>query len=170
MERCLQLFRLWAVGARILILKWCQTPCDPVDCSPWGSSVHGIFQAGILEWVAISSSRGSSQPRNWSWFSCIGRWLPPSHLGAVLVGINQLVFWKKLIIEDSFWSHHIYNFTLFGWRSAFGVVGGGSFCLPHDLFCSTLLCSIYFSSAVTICFKNGTFSFCFNRELHMEIW
>ena len=35
--------------------------CDPVDCSPPGSSVHGIFQARILEWVAISSSRGSSQ-------------------------------------------------------------------------------------------------------------
>ena len=34
--------------------------CDPMDCSPLGSSVHGIFQARILEWVAISSSRESS--------------------------------------------------------------------------------------------------------------
>ena len=39
------------------------TLCDPVDCSLPGSSVHGIFQARILEWVAISSSRVSSQPR-----------------------------------------------------------------------------------------------------------
>ena len=38
--------------------------CDPMDCSPPGSSVHGIFQVRILEWVAISSSRGSSQPRD----------------------------------------------------------------------------------------------------------
>ena len=38
--------------------------CDPMDGSPPGSSVHGIFQARILEWVAISSSRGSSQPRD----------------------------------------------------------------------------------------------------------
>ena len=39
--------------------------CDPMDCSPPGSSVHGIvFQAGMLEWVAISSSRGSSSPRD----------------------------------------------------------------------------------------------------------
>ena len=38
--------------------------CNPMDCSPPGSSVHGIFQARILEWVAISSSRGSSQPRD----------------------------------------------------------------------------------------------------------
>ena len=37
--------------------------CNPMDCSPPGFSVHGIFQAKILEWVAISSSRGSSQPR-----------------------------------------------------------------------------------------------------------
>ena len=38
--------------------------CDPVDCSPPDSSVHGILQARILEWVAISFSRGSSQPRD----------------------------------------------------------------------------------------------------------
>ena len=37
---------------------------DPVDCSPPGSSVHGVVKARILEWVAISFSRGSSQPRN----------------------------------------------------------------------------------------------------------
>ena len=38
--------------------------CDHMDCSPSGSSVHGILQARILEWVAISFSRGSSQHRN----------------------------------------------------------------------------------------------------------
>ena len=46
---------------------------DPTDCSPLGSSVHGIFQAGILEWVAVSFSRGSSRPRDWTHVSCIGR-------------------------------------------------------------------------------------------------
>ena len=40
------------------------TFCDPMHCSPPGPSVHGIFQARILEWVAISFSRGSSQPRD----------------------------------------------------------------------------------------------------------
>ena len=52
------------------------TLCDPTDCSPPGFSVHGILQARILEWVAISSYRGSSQSRDWthvSWVSCIGR-------------------------------------------------------------------------------------------------
>ena len=45
-------------------LQSCPTLCDPVDCSPPGSSVHRSLQTRILEWVAISSFRGSSQPRN----------------------------------------------------------------------------------------------------------
>ena len=40
------------------------TLCDPMDCSPPGSSVHGILQARVLEWVAISFSRGTSRPRD----------------------------------------------------------------------------------------------------------
>ena len=43
---------------------------DPLDCSLPDSSLHGIFQARILEWVAISSSRGSSWPRDWACVSC----------------------------------------------------------------------------------------------------
>ena len=46
------------------VAQSCPTLCDPVDCSPPGSSVHGVLQARILEWVAISFSRGSSRPRN----------------------------------------------------------------------------------------------------------
>ena len=46
------------------VTKMSPTLCDPLDCSPWGSSIHGILQARILEWVAISFSRGSSQPRD----------------------------------------------------------------------------------------------------------
>ena len=49
----------------------CLTLCKPVDCNPSGSSVHGIFQARILEWVPISSSRGSFWPRDWTYVSCI---------------------------------------------------------------------------------------------------
>ena len=45
-------------------LQSCLTLCDPMDCSLPASSVHGILQAGILAWVAVSSSRGASQPRN----------------------------------------------------------------------------------------------------------
>ena len=49
------------------------TLCDPMDCSPPGSSVHGILQARTLEWVAISFSRASSRPRNQTQASCIAR-------------------------------------------------------------------------------------------------
>ena len=48
-------------------LQSCLTLCDPMDSSPPGSSVHRILQARILEWVAISFSRGSSQPRDQTW-------------------------------------------------------------------------------------------------------
>ena len=53
------------------VTQSCLTLYDPVDCSPPSSSVHGLFQAGILEWVAISFSRGSSQPRDWTQVSRI---------------------------------------------------------------------------------------------------
>ena len=46
------------------ITQSCPTLCDPMDCSLPGSSVHGIFQAIVLEWIVISLSRGSSQPRD----------------------------------------------------------------------------------------------------------
>ena len=42
----------------------CVQLCNPIDCSPPGSSIHGIFQARILEWIDISFSRGSSRPRD----------------------------------------------------------------------------------------------------------
>ena len=47
----------------------CTNLCHTVDCSPPGSSVHGILRAGLLEWVAISFSRGSSQPRDRTYVS-----------------------------------------------------------------------------------------------------
>ena len=60
------------------VAQSCPTLCDPVDCSLPGSSLHGILQARILEWVAISFSRGSSQPRNQTWVSRIaGRCFNP---------------------------------------------------------------------------------------------
>ena len=49
----------------------CLTLCDPMGCSPPGSSVHVTLQARILGWVAISSSRGSSWPRDWTCISCV---------------------------------------------------------------------------------------------------
>ena len=53
------------------VAQSCPTLCDPMDCSLPGSSVHGIFQAVVLEWIAISFSKGSSQPRDRTQVSCI---------------------------------------------------------------------------------------------------
>ena len=55
---------------KVLVAQSCPTLCNPKDCSPPGSSVHGIPQAGILEWVAMPFSRGSSWPRDQTRVSC----------------------------------------------------------------------------------------------------
>ena len=55
---------------KVLVAQLCPTVCDTMDCSPLGSSVHGILQARILEGVAIPFSTGSSRPRDWTHVSC----------------------------------------------------------------------------------------------------
>ena len=56
--------------SEVLVAQSCPTLCDPMDCSVPGSSVHGIFQARILEWVVNSFSRGSFWPRDRNRVSC----------------------------------------------------------------------------------------------------
>ena len=73
----------------------CLTLCNRMDCSLPGTSVHGISQASILEWVAISSSRASSWPRDWNWVSCIGRWI----LYHWIVKIKSISFVKNSICQ-----------------------------------------------------------------------
>ena len=75
---------VWTVGLCVHAqsLQLCPALCDPVDCSPPGSSVPGILQSRIWEWVAFSNSRGSSQPRDQTCVvSCIfcisGRFFTP---------------------------------------------------------------------------------------------
>ena len=63
-------FNVWVRKVKVKVAQLCLTLCDPVDWSLPGSCVHGILQARILEWVAISFSRGSSRPRNWTQVSC----------------------------------------------------------------------------------------------------
>ena len=64
------------VSQKVLVTQLCPILCDPMDCGPPGSSVYGILQARILEWVAMPSCRGASRPRDLSrvsYLSCIGR-------------------------------------------------------------------------------------------------
>ena len=85
----------------MLVTQSCPTLCDPMDCSRPGSSVHEIFQAKILEWVAISFSRGSSQLRDRTRVFCTaGRfftdWATREALGYLATWIFQA---KKFIQE-----------------------------------------------------------------------
>ena len=68
--RALFSFSVFLQLSCVLVSQACPTLCDPMDCSPPGSSVHGILQARILEWVAIPFSRGSSWPRDQIQASC----------------------------------------------------------------------------------------------------
>ena len=78
-------------------LQSCLMLCDPLDCSPPGSSVCGILQARILEWVAMPSSQGSSQPRNRTLcLLCLLRW----QAGSLPLDIDCPVpLWKKKTTE-----------------------------------------------------------------------
>ena len=98
------------------------TLCNPTDCSPPGSSVHGISQARVLEWVAISFFRGFSWPSDWTWVSGLGRqilyrwatkeahWLWVTCIFWIWV-LCQMCFAKISQIVDFLWD----SFTVF-WR------------------------------------------------------
>ena len=76
---------------KVLAAKSCLNLCDSMDCSPPGFSVHGILQARIVEWVAIPSSRGSSQPRDQTQVSCIA-------VDSLPFGLSHLLLPKRRFI------------------------------------------------------------------------
>jgi len=77
------------------LLQSCPALCILVDYSLPGSSVHGILQGRILEWVAMSSSRGSSQPRDQIQVSCIGRCVL-YHYSCIHIGANGTIPFLRL--------------------------------------------------------------------------
>ena len=94
-----------------LCAQSCLTLCGPIDCSPRGSSAHGILQARILEWVVIPFSRRSSQPRDWTWFSRIaGRFFTvwatreaPGEAGNRSLQNIPLVIFRRRECSPFFW-------------------------------------------------------------------
>ena len=93
-----------------LFAKTCPTLCNPMDCSPSVSSVHGISQARILEWVAISFSRGSSQPRGQTHVSCLaGRFFTTEPPGKPLSRIKEES-------NNHCYAKHVYDFQHVGWQ------------------------------------------------------
>ena len=111
------LWQSWWLALRIYFLhitcldaQPCPTLGNPMDCNPQDSSVHGISQARILEWVAISFSRGSSWSRDWSNISCIGRgilyhwttWEARSILHSNRIVVKDLIIPLKTHLPASF--------------------------------------------------------------------
>ena len=84
----------------MFIAQSCLTLFDSVDCSPPSSCVHGILQAGILEWVAIPFSRGFSQSRDPTQVSCIaGRLFTSEPPGKPLLSLMSANFYKNSFVQ-----------------------------------------------------------------------
>ena len=84
---------VYSLKFQVLVAQLCPTLCDPMGCSPPGSSVHGILQAGILEWVVMPSSKGSSQSRDQTQVSHItGRFFTIRAIREALSGPLQKKF------------------------------------------------------------------------------
>ena len=95
------LYYIYTILSESEVAQSCPTLCVPIDCSPPGSSVHGIFQAGVLEWVAISFSRGSSRPRDRSRVSCI----PGRHFSLWASReapnlVDRKIIWSQFVLEN----------------------------------------------------------------------
>ena len=87
------------------VAQSCLTVCDPVDCSLPGSSIHGIFQARVLEWVVISFSRGYSWPRDWTRVSLIaGRCFYRLSHGSLIKAIRLFVTTSPKTLSPRFYS------------------------------------------------------------------
>ena len=111
----------------VLLAQSCPTLCDPTDSSPPGSSVHGILQVRILQWVAISFSRGSSQIRHQMWVSCIANrfftiwatreapimWWASSNSLQALVANSEISSYRRILTQG--WNSEILPEFLLFW-------------------------------------------------------
>ena len=90
------------IKVTVLVVELCLTLCNPMDYNPPGSSVHGILQEWILEWVVIPLSRGSSQTMDQSQVSCIaGRFL--TIWATREIQSHKLVQFSHSVVSDSLW-------------------------------------------------------------------
>ena len=104
---------LLAACVFVLVTQSCLTLCNPMDCGPPGSSVHGLLQARIRDWVAISFSRGSFWPKlaAWSAFACsllrfsslLLHWTGFFLLNYISIGLN-MAYYFVTECDGPFWS------------------------------------------------------------------
>ena len=121
----LRIYMLYSVYVCVCMpaksLQSCTTLCNPMDCSPPVSLVHGVLQARILEWVAISSYRGSSLPRDQTCISCIGRRIlltEPPGSPYYIVGILYIYMSMENPMDRGAWKAIVHGVTKSQtWRS-----------------------------------------------------
>ena len=148
---------------------------NPTDCISPGPSVHWVLQARILEWVAMTSSRGSSRPRGWthiSYVSCISRWVL-YHLGSpvcmcmqvcsVTSVVSKSKSWRKWlllfshsIMSDSLWPHGLLHDRLSCPTPCHGIYSDS---YPSSWWCHPTMSSsgIPFSSCLQSFLASGSF-------------
>ena len=130
--------------------------CDPTDCSPPGSSVHGIFQAKIQEWIAISFSRGSSRPRDPTWVSGTAG----SFFTNWGMATDSSILVTQLEHTCSVWNFHsstsFYKTSIHSWM------------LLHsdELTYNFLIFSLQFSISLSSCYFQGRFLYLPNLWMH----
>ena len=90
------------------LLQLCSTLCDPMNSSPLGSSVHGISQARILEWVTITFSRGSSWPRDQTCVKCVSC-IARQILYHYTTWETMFFFFSLLLLKEGFCLSHVNN-------------------------------------------------------------
>ena len=112
-------YLLVCIAVHVKSLQSCPTLCNPMDCSLPGFSVQGILQARILEWVAMPSSRGSFQPRDWTCVTCVscktGRFFttePP-----VCMTLNYTI--TSSVGYEQVWNQYSWPFKM--WEYDFGA-------------------------------------------------
>ena len=88
------------------VTQSCPALCDPMDCSLPGSSAQGIFQSTILEWVAISPSKGLSWPRDWTCISCVLQ----AYLRDILSSVPDHCNKMNIAIK---WVTHVFDFPIY---------------------------------------------------------
>ena len=149
---------LYILCVHAKLLQSRPTLWDSIDSSPPGSSVRGIFQAGILEWIAMPSFRESSWPRDRTYISCdsciAGRFSTPESRGNPPLYSLFLVNWKLHLSLIRF-TLNIFDGKLHGW-----------FCIfhSHGEVPNVISDSVFYCLAVMVttrfCYKDKLFSLC----------
>ena len=100
-------FSLFLILKECSATQSCPTPCDLMDSSPPGSSLHRILQAKILEWIAIPFSRGSFRLRDWTQVSCTGRWIiycwAPTYTNLIINWNQDATYWVLAGLSPKKW-------------------------------------------------------------------